>query len=193
MLEAATALFLEKGFEQTSLSDIVARSKGSRTTLYELFGNKEGLLHAMIREATARVWEEVRWKDAPPALTEEGLVEVACQLLREITAPSSVSVFRIVFAEGRRMPDIVDLFLDSGPHAVRRQLADWFRAAQAEGRLAEGPAAEDLMEAFLGLILGDYNLRCGLRDEPADARDVERYVRLVVRIFLHGVGGASPG
>ena len=48
MIEAAESLFLEQGYDTTSLAAIVKRSGGSLATLYELFGNKQGLLRAII-------------------------------------------------------------------------------------------------------------------------------------------------
>src|SRR3546814_11345443 len=47
ILDAAESLFLEQGYERTSLAEIVKRSGGSLATLYELFGNKQGLLRAI--------------------------------------------------------------------------------------------------------------------------------------------------
>lgn len=47
ILDAAESLFLEQGYDRTSLAEIVKRSGGSLATLYELFGNKQGLLHAI--------------------------------------------------------------------------------------------------------------------------------------------------
>ncbi|RYD43145.1 MAG: TetR/AcrR family transcriptional regulator, partial [Sphingomonadales bacterium] len=42
ILDAAESLFLEQGYERTSLAEIVKTSGGSLATLYELFGNKQG-------------------------------------------------------------------------------------------------------------------------------------------------------
>ena len=53
ILVAAEALFIEQGYERTSLAEIVRRSGGSLATLYDLFGNKQGLLHAIA----------IRWRD----------------------------------------------------------------------------------------------------------------------------------
>jgi len=53
ILDAAEALFLEYGYPSVSLSTIVQRSGGSLATIYQMFGNKQGLLHAIA----------VRWRD----------------------------------------------------------------------------------------------------------------------------------
>ena len=48
LLDAAAALFVERGFALTSLSDIVEKAGGSRNTLYGHFGGKECLFRAMV-------------------------------------------------------------------------------------------------------------------------------------------------
>lgn len=40
LLTAAQNLFLEQGYERTTLGDVVARAGGSLATLYKLFGDK---------------------------------------------------------------------------------------------------------------------------------------------------------
>lgn len=187
MLAAATMAFLEKGFERTTLSDIVERSGGSRTTLYEQFGSKEGLLRVMIEESTARVWDVIRWKSGPPPLTEDALVEYGCVFADAISTPDAIAVYRIVFAESLRMPDVAQLFLDRGPGLMRQQLTEWFRDGQAEGRLAAG-AVDDLVVAFTGLILGEVQLSAGMIIDFPDAAATRRYIRTAVRVFLNGAG-----
>lgn len=187
MLDAATELFLEKGFERTSLSDVVDRSKGSRSTLYEHFGSKEGLLRAMVEEATARVWHAANWDDIPSAVSEDGLVEMGCRLVRAVTAPEAVAVFRIVVAEGHRVPEVATLFFDLGPRILKGQMAERLRLAQAEGILS-GDAPETMAQVFFGTVIGDFHLRAalGVATDWDDAA-VERHVRTAVRIFLGGV------
>src|SRR3546814_2798082 len=43
ILDAAESLFLDQGFDRVSLAAVVGQSGGSLATLYELFGNKQGL------------------------------------------------------------------------------------------------------------------------------------------------------
>ena len=58
-MEAARVLFVEKGYEHTSLGDIVERSGGSLATVYKLFGNKDGLY----RSALETVYAEIRTQE----------------------------------------------------------------------------------------------------------------------------------
>ena len=50
ILHAAKTLFLEHGYENTSLEMIINESGGSRRNIYSEFGNKEKLLLAVISQ-----------------------------------------------------------------------------------------------------------------------------------------------
>ncbi|MGO4548386.1 TetR/AcrR family transcriptional regulator [Paenibacillus sp. 2TAB23] len=53
-LQAATTLFLSKGYLVTSMDDIVTESKVSKTNIYYYFKSKEELLSAIIERLTSR-------------------------------------------------------------------------------------------------------------------------------------------
>lgn len=186
MLQAATELFLEKGFERTSLCEVVWRSKGSRSTLYEQFGNKEGLLRSMIATACERVWQVVDTDADSPSLSEEALVDLGVRFVGAALAPDAVAVYRIVTAEGRRVPGIAEHFFASGPRILQERLAERFRKALKED--AAG-SPDQMAKVFLGAVLGDFHFRqvVGLSPSPTP-EDIEAYVRVAVRIFLQGIG-----
>lgn len=51
LIEAAAGLFVEKGYQQTTFADVAARSGVSRGSIPWHFGNKEGLLAAVLDDA----------------------------------------------------------------------------------------------------------------------------------------------
>lgn len=53
LMEAACALFEERGFENTNVDDIVERAHYSRSTFFRYFGTKEDVLFGDIPERTA--------------------------------------------------------------------------------------------------------------------------------------------
>jgi AcrR family transcriptional regulator len=191
MLDAATELFLEQGYDRTSLSDIVSRSKGSRSTLYEQFGNKEGLLRAMVEEVTGQIWQVIG-DDGEGPFTEAGLVELGMRFTGSALAPRAIAVFRVLAAERERVPEIAELFFERGPRTVERLLADRFRTALPTQSGSGTP--EQLGQVFLGALLGVFHAHhvLGL---PASEMDIEAHVRITVRVFLDGVGRsvAAPG
>lgn len=189
ILAAARELFLEKGFEQTSLTDIVDRSKGSRRSIYEHFGNKEGLLRAIIEEGTRQVEAALHFSFEERAPTEEELFAIGYSFFRAVVNPTNIAIYRIVVAEAGRIPEIADLFFNSGPRPVRQRLTELFRIAQARGDFL-GAEPEKLAQAFAGLVLGDHHLlgTIGLGRFLSDA-EAEEHVRRSIRIFLKGARG----
>ncbi|MEV0278865.1 TetR family transcriptional regulator [Streptomyces sp. NPDC050610] len=68
LIDAATALFTERGYERTTVRDIAARAGFNQALLFRYFGTKK----ALFSEVVARQgWQQVR--DTPP----ERLLEVA--------------------------------------------------------------------------------------------------------------------
>ena len=59
LLVAAAAVIDELGYEQTSVARITTRARVSRRTFYELFGNREACLVALLDEVAARVEREL--------------------------------------------------------------------------------------------------------------------------------------
>jgi len=187
MLDAARELFLEKGFECTSLSDIVERSKGSRSTLYDHFGSKDGLLRALVEDITSTVWDVLGEDPGPATFCEPGLIELGGRFVRAALAPDTIAVYRILVAEGHRVPEIAELFFNIGPRRLEHRLADRFRAA-LPAPVADGQA-EVIAQVYLGAMLGDLHVRqvLGLVPHWSDEQ-IEFHVRTAVKIFLDGVG-----
>lgn len=190
MLDAAGELFLEQGFERTSVSDIVSRSKGSRSTLYEQFGNKEGLLRAMIEDMTANVWTLVGDDEEEGPLTEEGLVRLGLRFTSAALDPRAIDLFRILAGECHRLPEIAQFFYEQGPRKVETHLGRRFAAAWGDSQ--DSMAAERAAEFFLGGLLGFFHNRCilGLA-APSPQETIQAHVRRCVRLFLHGM--ETPG
>lgn len=59
LIDAAVELFATAGFNQTSVDDIVARAKTSKSAFYEFWGSKEDCVRALLDEMGARVVEAV--------------------------------------------------------------------------------------------------------------------------------------
>jgi AcrR family transcriptional regulator len=187
IVKAATDLFLEKGYERTSLDDILERSKGSRSTLYKLFGNKEGLLEAIIEETTGEVWATLSdWYGRNPPPTAENMVELGVLFFKAIMAPRALSLHRILVAEGPHIPEGTAQFMKRGPDRNRARLVQWFAEGRDAGHFKSYPP-EALAETFMGLVLGDLHLRCMVGQGPVlDERAARSRIEIAVGIFLRG-------
>ncbi|MDO4789293.1 MAG: TetR/AcrR family transcriptional regulator [Johnsonella sp.] len=60
ILDISFSLFLEKGYDKTSISDILKKSDIARGTLYYHFESKEAIMDAIIERSAKRIVEEAR-------------------------------------------------------------------------------------------------------------------------------------
>lgn len=184
MIAAARALFLERGCDGVSLAEIVRVSGGSLATLYELFGNKQGLLAAAIQEEKSREQgriADIIDQDAPPAAM---LRAIAGELHDHFTAPDTTGLMRVMMAEGLRSPDFAATFYETVHLPSLRQLANLFETWTARGR-ADIPDPMLASQLFLGLLLHSGQMhaffgRPGAPPRPRPDAGIDQAVRLFV-------------
>jgi TetR/AcrR family transcriptional repressor of mexJK operon len=185
-LEAATAVFLEKGYANATLDDIIARSGGSRQTLYSLFGGKQGLFEALIAEHCDKLFASFHAEgllDRPP---DDVLVEVGIRYLERLTTPDALGIYRLVIAEGVLMRELGERFWETGPGHTRALLAGYFEQQARRGTLClQDP--EQAAHQFWGMLLGTIQLQCllGVREAPGQ-KEIAAFVRTAVARFLDG-------
>lgn len=154
IIEAARALFIEQGFERTTLGQIVDRAGGSLATVYKLFGNKEGLLEAVVFEQVGSGDSMIRETAAAGAPPAETLRRIAAQLHELFLDPGEVALVRIVIARSIEDPAFARRFFETTATSTRQALEKIFVAWSEAGVAMEGEP-EMLAEMFLGLIIGD--------------------------------------
>lgn len=187
-LKAATAAFLEKGYANATLNDIIARSGGSMQTLYSLFGGKQGLFEAIMRdrcETTFAALDADGMLDRAPDVV---LVEFGARLLGVVCAPQAVAIYRLVVAESASMPDLAERFWNTGPGRTHALLARYIREQVRRGALRV-PDPEGAAQQFWGMLLSGFHMQCvfGLRGAP-HSDEIDTFVRTAVARFLDGSG-----
>lgn len=194
-LEAASQLFVEKGYEQTSLNDILRLSGGSRATLYEHFGDKQGLFRAVLELHCLQIFEDItrRHGQENTSTPQEWLVHLGLQLARTLCCEQSAAFLRTLISQGKRVPDIVASFVDEGPDRTTDHLIAFFTEMTRRGLLAV-PHPETAASAFIGMIVAPVLLkRLILPEEKINEKELEGYVHQAVRQFLNGAGcGTRP-
>ncbi|HYM87127.1 MAG TPA: TetR/AcrR family transcriptional regulator [Pseudoxanthomonas sp.] len=185
-LDAATEVFTEKGYQHARLSEIVARAGGSLATLYRVFGDKEGLAHAIIQrrlqDLTARV-QDLNLSGLPP---EQALRQAAERIAEGMATAESVVIHRIVIGEGQSFPGMRDWFFDHAVAAVRASLSGYFEQEVAAGRLRLASPSMAASQFFM-MLFGDLVIRVssGNLQDP-DAKELQAYAQAAVDLFLHG-------
>jgi len=175
ILNAAFAAFSAQGYAQTSMLEIATQAKVSKRELYALVGNKHDMLVACIAERAGRMRAQA---DMPEPRDRESLAAVLAafgeRLLREVTDPAVVGVFRLAIAEAERAPEVAQALDSIGRAAAREELATMLGKARARGLLQGAPA--ELARQFLVLLWGELvmNLLLRLVETPAPEEVVQR-------------------
>ncbi|MBN7798136.1 TetR/AcrR family transcriptional regulator [Parahaliea mediterranea] len=186
VLEAALDLFLQDGFAATSLDRVIERAGGSRRTIYQTFGGKEGLLRAAVSEACRDMFEslpspEQLLRESP----EQALRLVGGQFLERLISPRRMALLRLVIAESTHCPELGRTFMASGPERTYDLMLQYFRAAIDAGQLTLSDP-EISARQFLELAKGDLHFRALFHNEVADRETQQRYVEAAVSAFLEG-------
>jgi AcrR family transcriptional regulator len=113
ILEAAFGAFTKNGYAGTSTLEIATRARVSKRELYALVGNKQEMLIACITERARRLQVPA---DLPVPRDRETLEQVLAsfgtQLVREVSDPTVIGVFRLAIAEAVHAPEVARV-LDS--------------------------------------------------------------------------------
>ncbi len=188
VIATARELFLNKGFDQTSIKDITDVVGGSRRDIYGMFTDKEGLFEAVLQSLLENILSasEMSFPTQPSENIAQELRSFGLRLLKSMLDPASVKIFRQFVAIGAARPDIGRQAFLCGPSVLYRRLADYLAACTRNGRL-KIEDADSTARIFVEMVKGDYQLRALMMNELSfDRDDLEDHVEKVVTLFLHG-------
>jgi AcrR family transcriptional regulator len=184
ILEAAFAAFMKSGYSTTSTLEIATRARVSKRELYALVGNKQEILIACISQRAKRL--EVP-AGVPKLRDRETLAQVltsfGTKLVREISNPTVIAVFRLAIAESVQAPELAATLNSIGREASRAALRKIMADAQASGLLTGRPS--ELAEQFAGLLWRDLmvSLLLGVAVRPRP-REIAERARNATTAFL---------
>ncbi|MFW3171664.1 TetR/AcrR family transcriptional regulator [Geodermatophilus sp. CPCC 206100] len=192
VLEAATALFLERGYVDTSTDDVAARAGVSKKTLYNTVGDKERLFTEVVLGVTAIA--ERFADDLVAALGDADDVAAALHALARrhlasVTSPTVVRLRRLASAESRRFPALAREYHRRAPDRVVSSLAAVLGDLDRRGQL-RAPDPRTAAEHLAFLVVGPILDRVMFEGEAAvpEAAELDRRARAGVEVFLAAYG-----
>ncbi|MFK4510308.1 TetR/AcrR family transcriptional regulator [Bradyrhizobium daqingense] len=193
ILDVAVQVLFERGYRDASMLEIANRAAASKETLYAWFGDKQGLLAALIERNAQHVQAVLAGHlkgEAPP---ERVLLEFGRALLELLLGDTAVAINRAVIAEVKSDPALARMLAAGGRQAV---LPTFIRLLEgyAEHEVLQLDDATLAAEDFLGLLLGDTQIRRlhGVLPRPRRAQIEARAAR-AARAFLLLYGGDRMG
>src|SRR5580658_5139976 len=130
LLLAATEVFLDKGYDSTSMDDVAAKAAVSKPTVYKYFSDKERLFAEIVLATTSNMVGLVNlisetMSGQPSA--ESGLLPLARQFLTALMQPRVLRLRRLVMANADRFPDVGRSWYEQGFERALATLATSFR------------------------------------------------------------------
>ncbi|MDB9311689.1 TetR/AcrR family transcriptional regulator [Spirulina sp. CS-785/01] len=151
ILNGATEIFLQQGYEGASMDRVAAQAGVSKNTIYSHFQDKEGLFKATIEQVTEKRFQIIFGSltlSNPPATV---LREIAEKILEMVCHDDEYIAFlRLIVGESGRFPELAQKFLHCLPHKVLNTLTQYL-AQQSDLHLSHPEATARI---FMGTLMG---------------------------------------
>jgi TetR/AcrR family transcriptional regulator, regulator of autoinduction and epiphytic fitness len=149
VLAAAEALFLERGYDRTSLARVAESAGVSKATLFKQFPTKASLFEATVLAVGQAPGGVVAVP--PPGDLHAGLTALGWEYAKVLTRPRTADLIRLVIAEAPRFSELRERTLDFGTLPALVALGRYLRAEQ-DARLVTVDSPEIAATQFLGMI-----------------------------------------
>ncbi|WGD48498.1 TetR/AcrR family transcriptional regulator [Bradyrhizobium sp. CB1650] len=203
LIEVATRLFLDRGFDATSLDAVAEAARVSKPTVYSRYGDKRGLFAAVLRREIAR-WlaplsaaAETQLSSPSNISVEQRLVEIGREMLTFTCGPDAVAFSRMMTSQAINFPDVAKLGKEEGWLKAVATTARFFDHLVAQGALDLNDTTI-AAEVFLDVVVG-HTHRMATFGTPLEIKSAEKRMRAAIRLFLAGALGpadriqAGPG
>lgn len=159
VLAVVLELMLEEG-DGFSMAAVARRASCSKETLYNWFGDRDGLLTATVQwQASKVLMPGMREQGLTGESFREGLIAFAISWLEVISGDVSAALNRMAVSHAgsgkSRMGEIV---LNNGPLEMRRRLRPIFEIGERAG-LVKWENMEEALRSFFGLVVADWQIR----------------------------------
>lgn len=149
ILDAATGLFLESGYDRTSLAQVAKTAGVSKATLFKQFPTKAELFEATVLAAGDLPTGELA--DPPTGGFHAGLVALGTAYVELLSRPHMEDLIRTLIGESQRFPELRARTFDFGTLPVFAALGRYLRAEHAAGT-ARVDDPDTTAAQFLGMI-----------------------------------------
>jgi AcrR family transcriptional regulator len=185
LIQAALELFTAQGVSATTTRQIAEKAAVNEVTLFRNFGNKHGLLLAVLEESAAfiNLGESLVSRANPPGDVYQALKDYASDTLQALERMPEL--VRSVVGEADQFPAENRRALGRGLTEANRYVAQYLATVIQQGDLNTYLPAEKLASLLNGMILGYAVIELTSEfHELWESRD--DFIENLVELFLHG-------
>lgn len=189
ILATAASVFLERGFERASMSEIAARNGGSKATLYGYFRSKQELFLAVaLAEGEKQVGPAFASLETGAAGVRDSLLHVGEKLIPFLLSPGAIAAHRMVISEAGRS-GIGRRFYTNGRARGIALMAKFLESACAAGNIRKADFRVAAMH-LLALLESERvpPVVFALERKPPSRRQIRQSTERAVDVFLAAYG-----
>lgn len=183
IVESAAFLFMERGFEATSMDAIASEAGVSKATLYARYPDKDALFREVIREKCESAVDPAGFAFDPSRSPRDVLIEIGTRFVGLVTSDEAISMHRLLTAECLREPRLAELFFETAVLRMQARFAGWISAETEAGRLA-CPDPEGAAWRYLGAVKAEAHLRATIALPPAPPEQLAAYIAVCADDWL---------
>jgi len=187
LIDAARSLFISKGYASVSLDEVVRVAGGSKSAIYQYFGNKEGLLAAVTEDLAERMLSEITMPKPGGRDIRESLVITGLNLCRLIFSEDAICQYQLAVQNLNVEPQLSELWFRRGPATTFHGFAQYLKKEVEGGRLRikDCQMAADF---FLGMVMCKHNIALSVGLPGPTEPELNRIVSQAVDVFLEAYG-----
>lgn len=186
LLDTALDLFLEHGFEVTTIEMIATEVSMTKRTIYARYPVKSGLFLTAIQRA---IEQQIVPRTALEKMDQGDLaatLEAIARLRIEQTAsPRGLRLQHLINTESYRFPEIFSAYYEQSTRPVIAYVAELLDRGVAVGDIAPVDT-EYAAVAFMSTAVGG-RVRGIVNGVPSTAEELDEKVRFAVRLLLDGL------
>ncbi|MGB9153474.1 MAG: TetR/AcrR family transcriptional regulator [Alphaproteobacteria bacterium] len=184
IVKAATTLFMENGYELTSMEAVARQAGVSKLTIYSHFADKSELFRAIIQYRCDKLGMPLSFLSEAETPVKQALLKIARHAVSLIFRADSIRLMRVVQAEALHHPEIVQIYYEVGPKRVKAAFADLLCDFDRQKQLSIRDSVR-ASEQFFSLLKGEMLQRTLMFQTTApDEKELDKHIKATVDFFL---------
>ncbi|EAI2653082.1 multidrug efflux system transcriptional regulator CmeR [Campylobacter jejuni] len=188
----ALELFLTKGYQETSLSDIIKLSGGSYSNIYDGFKSKEGLFFEILDDIYKKHFHLIysKTQEIENGTLKEILTSFGLAFIEIFNQPEAVAFGKIIYSQvydkDRHLANWIENNQQNFSYNI---LMDFFKQ-QNNSYMKKN--AEKLAVLFCTMLKEPYHhLNVLINARLKNKKEQKEHVEFVVNVFLNGINGSK--
>ena len=181
ILDASLQEFSAQGYDGASMSSIAERAGVSKPTLYQYFGDKDGLFTAVLQAGCEHIITPL---SAPDGKLVDRLWNFSWVYADFVLRADMLSLARLVLGEATRRPQIAETYHMAGPGKAFEGLVKFIEECRSDGELEVDNVEYAAQELWSLILSGPRDHHLHFVDQQPDRQELLGSISHGLRSFL---------